>query len=441
MKRIFEPLAYGPDPIRNDFWQTTVDPLVQPTLQGTHQTDVAIIGGGFTGLNAALELAQDGVSVTLLEAERIGWGASGRNGGFCCLGGGVLSNKQIDKHFGTDARSAWRQTEKDAVDHVAQLLDQHSIAADTHSSGETLLAHKPARWSLLQEHAEQAAQDYGVEPQLLRKSELAEHGLGGPFHGALTIPIGFALNPLKYALGIARAARDAGALLYAHSPVTRIEQGAQFTLHTAEAKLSAKRLIIATNGYSSEDIPPWLSARYLPLQSSVLVTRPLSSDEIAAAGWSSDQMAFDSRNLLHYFRLMPNGRFLFGMRGGIFATPRSDAKIKALIRKDFERMFPAWAHVESPHLWSGLVCMNTKGAPFVGPIPEMPGAFAALSYHGNGVAMASYSGALLADLAQDKATRRPYPDVLKRIPGKFPLGSKRRWLLPPIYAAMGLFDR
>ena len=441
MKRIYEPLAYGPEPVRDGFWQTTVDPLETPLFQSKHHTDVAIIGGGFTGLNAALQLAQDGVDVTLLDAETISWGASGRNGGFCCLGGGILENTQIEKRYGSDSRRAWRQAEKNAIGHVANLFDAHNIDADTHSNGETLLAHKPARWSMLQDHAEQAANDYGVTPNLIHAKDLAEHGLNGPFHGALTIPVGFALNPLKYALGIAQASLKAGATLYQKSPVTRIEKGAQFTLHSPRGKLTAKRLIIATNGYSSEDVPEWLAARFMPVQSTVLVTRPLTDNEIQAAGWTSDQMAFDSRNLLHYFRLMPDRRFLFGMRGGIFANARSDAKIKALIRNDFEQMFPAWAHVETPHLWSGLVCMNAKRAPFTGPIPEMPGAFASLSYHGNGVAMASYCGALLADLVQDKATRQPYPDVLKIAPNKIPFGSKRRWLLPPLYAMMGFADR
>lgn len=441
MKRIYEPLAYGSEPIRNGYWQTTIDPLDLPALQGTQQTDVAIIGGGFTGLNAALHLAEDGVDVTLLDAQTIGWGASGRNGGFCCLGGGVLENKQIEKRHGVEGRIAWRTAEKDAVAHVAGLLDKHEINADTHSKGETLLAHKPARWAMLQVHAEQAGEDYNVAPTLIEGRDLPEHGLSGPFHGALSIPIGFALNPLKYALGIAEAATRAGATLFQNTLVTRIEQGAQFTLHTPQGRLSAKRLIFASNGYSSEDIPDWLGARFMPVQSSVLVTRPLRDAEIQAAGWFSDQMAFDSRNLLHYFRLMPNRRFLFGMRGGIFATPRAEAKIKALIRKDFEQMFPAWTHVETPHYWSGLASMNTKGAPFAGPIPEMPGAFAALCYHGNGVAMGSYCGTLLADLVQGKSTQLPYPEILQTPPSKFPLGSKRRWLLPPAYAFMGLTDR
>ncbi|HCW85710.1 MAG: FAD-dependent oxidoreductase [Planktotalea sp.] len=441
MKRIYEPRAYGPEPIKHGFWQTTIETLDQPALQGTHQTDVAIIGGGFTGLNAALHLAEDGIDVTLLDAETIGWGASGRNGGFCCLGGGILDDKQIDKVHGRDARRDWRTAEKDAIAHVASLLERFKIDADTHSNGETLLAHKPKCITTLEHHAQEVTENYGVEPILIPQSELANLGLSGPFHGALTIPIGFGLNPLKYALGIARAAINAGARLYAYSPVTRIEQGARFTLHTPQGKLTAKRLIIATNGYSSEDIPDWLAARYLPVQSSVLVTRPLSDNELNAAGWTSDQMAFDSRNLLHYFRLMPDRRFLFGMRGGIFANKRADAKIKRLIRADFEDMFSAWKHVDAPHLWSGLVCMNAKGAPFTGQIPEMPGAFASLSYHGNGVAMASYCGTLLADLVQDKPPRYPYPDVLKSIPARIPLGSKRRWLLPPIYTGMGIVDR
>ena len=440
MKRIYEPLAYSEDVRRDCFWSTTVAPFEGLQLQGTHQADVAIIGGGFTGLNAALHLAEDGVDVALLDAQTIGWGASGRNGGFCCLGGGILGNAQIDKAFGTDARHTWRTAEKDAISHVAKLLERHKINADTHSDGETLLAHKAKRWTTLKHHAEEVAESYGIEPILIPKSELSEHGLEGPFHGALTTPIGFGLNPLKYALGIAEAARAACARFFEHCPVNRIEQGTHFTLHTPKGRITAKRIIIATNGYSSEDIPDWLAARFMPVQSSVLVTRPLTDEELTSAGWTSDQMAFDSRNLLHYFRLMPDRRFLFGMRGGIFANARTNAKIKRLIRSDFEQMFPAWTHVDTPHMWSGLVCMNAKGLPFTGPVADMPGAYASLSYHGNGVAMASYCGTLLADLVQDKDTRLPYPEVVQTAPTKLPFGTKRRWLLPPLYATMGIFD-
>lgn len=440
MKRIYEPHAYGPLPMRDCYWSTTLERETLPQLHGSHKTDVAIIGGGFTGLNAALHLAEDGVDVTLLDAQYPGWGASGRNGGFCCLGGGVRSNAQLDKSYGQPARRDWRQAEKDAIAHVASLLARFNIEADVHSQGETLLAHKPAKWDNLQRYADDIADSYGTAPQLIAKQDLAEHGLCGPFHGALTVPVGFALNPQKYATGLVRASTDAGATLFERSPVTGMSRENGFTLHSPQGTLHAKRIIVATNGYSSEDIPPWLAARFMPVQSSVIVTRPLTDTDLRSAGWTSGQMAYDTRNLLHYFRLMPDRRFLFGMRGGIFATRRSETHLKRLIRSDFETMFPAWRHVETPYHWTGLVSLNAKGLPYVGPVPDMPNVFTAGSYHGNGVAMASYCGTLLADLVQGKPTRLPLPEVLGTPPGTFPLGQYRRWLLKPAYAFMGLQD-
>lgn len=437
MNRIYEPRAYGPLPLQNGYWQTTIDAPDWPSLAGAQKTDVAIIGAGFTGLNAALHLAQAGVHVVVLDAENPGWGASGRNGGFCCLGGGILDTSRIDHAFGAGAGATWHHMEKDAVQHVHQLLQDLDIDADTHSQGETLLAHGPEHWAALQARAAHAERDYGVTPQITRTP--ADWGMVGPFHGAVTIPVGFGLNPSKYLQGLARAAHDHGAHIFARSPVTRIDKQTKYTLHTPKGTLQADQIIIATNGYSSEDVPRWLSARFMPVQSSVLVTRPLTEAEISAAGWTSDQMAYDSRNLLHYFRLMPNRRFLFGMRGGIFATARSDARIARLIRRDFERMFPAWANVEIDHHWSGLVAMTAKGLPFAGPILDMPGAFASFGYHGNGVAMGSYLGAQLARLMLGDT--QAIPHFLQTPPPNIPFGSKRRWLLPPLYTWMALQDR
>lgn len=441
MTRTLAPFAYSDATRAGCYWPTTVQMPEYPALAGPHDTEIAVIGAGFTGLNAALKLAKDGTRVTVLDAKQPGWGASGRNGGFCCLGGGILDNAQLDKHFGTDARRTWRQTEIAAITHVKTLLAAHKIDADTHSQGETQLAHSPSSWTKMQKDAAQIHDSYGVIPEIIAPQDLKTQGFGDVFHGAVTTPLGFALNPAKYTAGLAKTAQNLGAQIHGDTPVTRIEQGAQFTLHTPAGKITAKRIIVATNGYSADDLPSWLAARYLPVQSSVLVTRPLTQSELDAAGWTSDQMCFDSRNLLHYFRLMPNRQFLFGMRGGIFASPRNDRKIKTLIRKHFEQMFPAWAQVDTPFYWSGLVCLGGKGLPFTGEIPQMPGAFASLSYHGNGVAMASYCGALLADLVQDKPSNGPFPSALRAQPSKFPLGSKRRWLLPPAYGLMTLKDR
>lgn len=170
-----------------------------------------------------------------------------------------------------------------------------------------------------------------------------------------------------------------------------------------------------------------------------MVTRPLTDDELQAQGWFSDQMAYDTRNLLHYFRLMPDRRFLFGMRGGLFASPRAEASIRRLLRKHFETMFPAWRGVEGTHFWSGMVCMSRNLVPFVGPVPDTPGMFAGLCYHGNGVAMGSYAGRLLADLVQGRAPDLPYSPVMQGM-ARFPFGPARRIVMPPAYALLGMQD-
>ena len=204
--------------------------------------------------------------------------------------------------------------------------------------------------------------------------------------------------------------------------------------------MRADRVLVATNGYSSEDLPPWLCARYMPAQSTVLVTRPLSPAEQAAQGWVSAQMAYDTRRLLHYMRLMPDGRFLFGMRGGLRSGATAEVRARDAVTRDFRRMFPAWRSVEVTHRWSGLVCLSRARLPFVGPLPGEPRILSGFAFHGNGVAMGTYAGACLAALAQDE-TPRLWPEAIRAAPRRIPLGRWRRALMPPIYAAYALADR
>jgi len=440
MRRIYEPAAYGPQ--QGCWWSDTVDPPVWDTVQGDLRVDVAVIGGGFTGLSAALHLAQDGIEVAVLDAETPGYGASGRNGGFCCLGGAMAADRMMNKSAGRDAAQDWHGTEIAAVDTVAGLIDAHAMQVDRHSRGETLMAHSRGAMAKLRARVDEVRRQYAVDPELLEPGALRDRGLNGPFHGALTVPVGFALNPRKFHSGLARAAQSADARLFAHSAVGGIARTAGgWRLRSHNGTITAGRVIIATNGYSSEDVPDWLAGRYLPVQSSVIVTRPLTPDDQAAQGWTSAQMAYDSRSLLHYFRLMPDGRFLFGMRGGLRASRRADAAIRRKIRADFHAMFPAWNDVEITHDWSGLVCLMPTLTPYVGPVPDMEGVFAGLGFHGNGVAMGSHSGVILADLVQGKSPRARYPRVLQIPPGRFPLGRFRRALLAPAYALSDLFDR
>ncbi|WP_299826053.1 FAD-binding oxidoreductase [uncultured Roseobacter sp.] len=441
MTRIFSDYAYGPGPRAGCWWDDTCDIPDRPALQGSLTAEVAIIGAGFTGLSAALHLAKAGVDVVVLEAEFPGWGASGRNGGFCCLGGSMLDDAALDARFGTSGRLEFRAAEKASVELVAHLIDALDLGVDRHSTGETELAHRPKDMEDLRQKAARTEENYGVSSQLIEKADLAAAGMGGPFFGALTIPIGFGLNPLKYLTSLAAAAVASGVRIYHHSPVRQLQSSARhYQLETDFGCVTARHVIVATNGYASEHLPKEIAGRYMPGQSNVLVTRPLSDAEIAEQGWHSDQMSYDTRHLLHYFRLMPNRRFLFGMRGGLMTGPAAENRARHRIRRDFARLFPAWAQVEATHMWSGMVCLARNRLPFVGELRSESGLWAGMCYHGNGIAMGTLSGSILADRILGEEPEI-YPVAMRTPLARFPFGRARRVIMPPAYAGLMLSDR
>jgi glycine/D-amino acid oxidase-like deaminating enzyme len=377
MTRIFPDFAYGPAPRDGCFWDETCKLPETPRLAGNLSADVAIIGAGFTGLNAAIRIAQAGASVVVLDANSPGWGASGRNGGFCCLGGGMLEDDEIDRRWDVAARREWREAEMAAVEQVSVFLAETRTEADVAIGGETWLAHRAKDMKSIDANAARIKENYGVDAVVHDASRLAENGMKGPFHGGLTLPIGFGLNPRKYIAGLLRAAETEGAAVRGHAKVTDVEKtDDKWVLKTERGQITARQVIVATNGYSSENIPNWLAGRYMPTQSNVLVTRPLTQSELDAQGWGTHQICYDSRNLLHYFRLLPDRRFLFGMRGGLGASKQSEKRARAAAKRDFQNMFPAWADVELEHSWSGMVCLARNRLPFVGQVPGESGLWA-----------------------------------------------------------------
>ena len=441
LKRLYEPEAYGTEADRGNYWRTTIQNAASwPQLSDSMTTDVVIIGAGFTGLSAALHLAQAGLAVVVLDAQAPAWGASGRNGGFACLGGAKASDKQIKRQFGETGLTEFNLAQRAAIDLVANLLETHGIDADRHSDGEVAVAHRPRDMQGLTAAAEHLAKSYGVTPKLIAKAEMPELGMiGEGFHGALHLPIGFAINPRKYALGLAEAAAKAGAAIFGGSPAIQLNPDAGgYCVKTPQAEVRAKHLVVATNGYSSENLPQWLGGRYLPVQSNIIVTRELTQSEISA-GWHSDLMAYDTRNLLHYFRLLPEGRFLFGMRGGVRADAVAQSAMQSSIREHFETMFPIWAHVETPYFWSGLACLARNLTPYAGPMGDMENAYVAMAYHGNGVSMGSYAGSLVAGLITGRAPEVPV--VMQRPLDRFPLSGWRRGVLRPAYEWYQIKDR
>lgn len=228
LDRLYEREAYGEEADRGNYWRTTTGASRDwPSLTGTAKAEIGIVGAGFTGLSAALHLAKAGCDVAVLDAEAPGWGASGRNGGFVCLGGAKASDAQIRRQYGAEALREFRLAQRSAIDTVAELLDDHAIEADRHSDGEVVLAHRASDVSGLRREASDLAAFHGVAPRLIAGADLAAEGFAGKgFYGALHLPIGFALNPRKYALGLARAAEAAGARLFGRSPVTAIRNEA-----------------------------------------------------------------------------------------------------------------------------------------------------------------------------------------------------------------------
>lgn len=436
MTRLYEPEAYDTAHWPPSFWRATAPAMTPfPSLEGAQEAEVAIIGAGYAGLNAALELAERfGIQACVLEAGQPGWGASGRNGGFACMGGAKLDAAQMARRFDTAAAVEWEAFEHAAIDRVRDNLARYGIDADPGPSGEVCLAHNPRAFARLRAEA-------GSGCEIWTTSDLARRGLRGRgFHGGLYRPQGFGLHPLKYAQGLAGAVRAAGIRLHGDSAVTSLARdGTHWRLHTARGSLRARRVLIATNGYSDESLPAWLGGRLFPILSAILVTRPLTEQERAAQGWTSQIMAYDSRRILHYFRLLPCGRFLFGGRGGASASPAALADFERVLRREFEEVFPGFAQARTEHYWSGLVCLTASLTPFCGAIPAADGLFAALGWHGNGVAAASEGGRRIAQALAGHAN--PAPRVARAPLRRFPAPALRRPLLGPAVALAKLADQ
>lgn len=436
MKRIYEPEAYDPT-WPDSHWRRTLPlPEPAPRLEGSVTAEVAVIGAGFAGLSAAHELAtRFGTDVAVVDAVQPGWGASGRNGGFCCLGGSKLSDRAIAQRVGTEGAAEFHRFQVAAIAGVGAFLDAHGIDARQGPDGETYLAHSPAAFNALRA---QARTD--PDARLISPSELRSAGVFGPaFHGALQVTHGFPVHPLAYVEGLARVAGEAGVRIFGQSPVLHLApEAGGWRLDTPTGSLVAKQVLVATNGYSSEDLPPWLAGRSLPALSSIMVTRPITEAEREAQGFTSPVMAADTRTALHYFRHLPDGRFLFGMRGGTSASPAATAATQTRVRAHFEAMFPDWRGVETESRWSGFVCLTGSLAPFVGAVPGAQGLYAALGWHGSGVAPASRGGRLAAGLIAGAAPE--IPALMAIPPRRFPMPAFRRTALAAGYMAAEFRD-
>lgn len=411
-------------------------------LSGRRETSVAIIGAGLTGLSCAYHLAREhGVQATVLEANRIGWGASGRNGGFAmiCVGkdeyAETLSKydrQEAGKHFAVGL---------DAVKTVEEIVQDNELEVDRSTDGWIAIAHKPSRMDELRATQKLLKDSFGYNTELVDSDTLRNKYIASTeAHGGIIYPNGFGLNPMKYTRGLSRSAARLGTTIYTSSPVLSwTKQGSKHILRTPKGSLVADTVLIATAGYTLDSMNTWMSGRVLSAISNIAVTRPLAEAEQLAAGLKTTMMVSDTRRLVFYYRLLPEGRFLFGARGGIQDNAKENQKGYEWLISRMVDMFPNLAGIDIDYFWRGWVCLSRDKNPHIGTTDD-PTVHYSIAYIGNGVALASYFGRLAASRIAGRP-REPDISLLRTPLPRFELPVLREASLKVAYAYYGLKDR
>lgn len=349
------------------------------------QTDVAVVGGGYTGLAAARALARAGAAVTLLERHRVGWGASSRNGGMV-LPGYKADVASIVRRFGPARARQLFEDSLAAIDFVEAVIREEGIACGWARVGHLTLAARPRHLEDLARTQQVFAAAFGHSTELLGPDRIGEEIGSARYAGGLLDPAAGALQPAAYLAGLADAARRAGATLVENVEAQRVRRnGGRFRLQTSRGPLDAENVLIATNGYSGRLIP-WLARRVVPVGSFIIATAPIPQ-ELQQRLIPRGRVLSDTKHLLYYFRLSPDGRMVFGGRAAFRPTALEESR--AILERGMVEVFPELAGIPIEYAWAGTLGFTRDRLPHAG---RHDGVTYALGYGGHGVAMASWLG-------------------------------------------------
>ncbi len=376
----------------NSLWvaTATAEPATAP-LAGEETVDTAVIGAGFTGLRAALCLAEAGQRVAVLEARAVGWGASGRNGGQVNPLPPLNGPERVAELIGQGRLAAFAEATLGSADEVFSVIRRYAIDCGARQNGWLRVEHCGKAKREAQAIA-RAWQDHGAEIEFLEGPAL-EQAIGTrAYKSATLMPRGGAVQPLSYARGLARAAQAAGAVIYGDTPARALKRcDGGWKVGSDRGAVRAGQVLLCTNGYS-DGLWPGLAQSVIPLVSIQAASEPLSGPEYDAILPGGRTLA-DTRRTILYGRHEPDGRILFGSLGSV--TGRGDPAFFDAMRRQVEQVYPGLKGVRWQYRWGGQIAVTTDHLPHLHE--PAPGLLAGLGYNGRGVAMATVMGRVLAE--------------------------------------------